>query len=62
MRVQAGKTAEVRQRDRVISQIVPATPHSERPVLPNFAALRREILGDRVFPGADILLKERGRP
>jgi hypothetical protein len=30
-------------------------------VWPDFTALRREIIGDRTLPGADLLIEERGR-
>ena len=57
----AGRTVELRERDRVIARIVPeGTPPQSR-VWPDFAALRREIIGDRVLPGADLLIEERGR-
>jgi len=29
--------------------------------LPDFAARRENIFGDRVLPGADLLIEERGR-
>jgi antitoxin (DNA-binding transcriptional repressor) of toxin-antitoxin stability system len=59
--LRAGKTVELRERNRVIARIVPAAaprPSRERP---DFAALRRKIFGDRVLPGADLLIEERGR-
>ena len=59
--LRAGKTVELRERDRVIAQIVPEAPTSGRPELPDFAALRREIFGSRILPGADLLIEERGR-
>ena len=56
-----GKTVELRERDRVIAQIVPAALPPRHSELPDFAALRREILGNRILPGADLLIEERGR-
>ena len=56
-----GKTVELRERDRVIAQIVPEELPSRHRELPDFAALRREILGNRILPGADLLIEERGR-
>jgi hypothetical protein len=38
----------------------PATPSRPRKI-PDFAAMRREIIGDRVLPGADLVIQERGR-
>ena len=59
--LRAGKTVELRERDRVIAQIVPEALPPVRRELPDFAALRREILGNRILPGADLLIEERGR-
>lgn len=56
-----GKTVELRERDEVIARIVPAGAPSKPGDWPDFATLRKEILGDRVLPGADLLIEERGR-
>jgi len=29
--------------------------------MPDFAARRKKILGDRILPGADLVIAERGR-
>ncbi len=59
--LRAGKTVELRDRNRVIARIVPATaPRSPRQC-PDFAAMRQEIFGNRILPGADLLIEERGR-
>ena len=56
----AGKTVELRERDKVIGRIVPvALPKTRK--IPDFAAMRREIYGDRILPGADLLIEERER-
>jgi antitoxin (DNA-binding transcriptional repressor) of toxin-antitoxin stability system len=59
--LRAGKTVELRERDQVIARIVPES--SERPPVkwPDFEARRKKIFGDRVLPGADLLIEERGR-
>ena len=57
--LRAGKTVELRERDKVIARIVPA-PNQEGE-LPDFAARRKNIFGDRVLLGADLLIEERGR-
>jgi antitoxin (DNA-binding transcriptional repressor) of toxin-antitoxin stability system len=57
----AGKTVELRERNRVIARIVPHGRPRKQRAYPDFAGLRREILGRRVLPGADLLIKERGR-
>ena len=38
--------------------VIVATPPIARKI-PDFAAMRREILGDRILPGADLLIEER---
>lgn len=56
-----GNTVELRERDQVIAHIVPEK-QEEKPVQwPDFAARRKKIFGDRVLPGADIVIEERGR-
>ena len=55
-----GNTVELRERDRVIARIVPEK-QAESPEWPDFEARRKKIFGDRVLPGADLLIKERGR-
>jgi antitoxin (DNA-binding transcriptional repressor) of toxin-antitoxin stability system len=60
--LRAGKTVELRDRDRVIARIVPEKQEEERPVqYPDFAARAKRIFGDRVLPAVDVLIKERGR-
>jgi antitoxin (DNA-binding transcriptional repressor) of toxin-antitoxin stability system len=59
--LRAGKTVELRERDKVIAHIVPATDQEVTGELPDFAARRKNIFGDRVLPGADLLIEERGR-
>lgn len=59
--LRAGKTVELRDRNKVIARIVPAT-QPETPVkMPDFAARRKKLFGDRVLPGADLLIEDRGR-
>lgn len=59
--LRAGKTVELRERDRLIAHIVPETAQ-EKPVnYPDFAARRKKIFGNRVLPAVELLLKERGR-
>jgi antitoxin (DNA-binding transcriptional repressor) of toxin-antitoxin stability system len=59
--LRAGKTVELRERDKVIARIVPDGLPSPLGDWPDFAAMRKEILGDRVVPGSDLVIKERGR-
>jgi hypothetical protein len=59
--LRAGKTVELRERDRVIGRIVPETSGEPPKEWPDFGARARKILGDRVLPGADLLIEERRR-
>ena len=60
--LRAGSTVELRERDRVIARIVPAgEPAPPGAEWPDFAARRKKIFGDRILPGADLLITERGR-
>ncbi len=58
--LKAGVHIEVRERNLVLGDLVPRTP--PRPHLvewPDFEARARAMFGDRVFPGADLLIEER---
>jgi antitoxin (DNA-binding transcriptional repressor) of toxin-antitoxin stability system len=57
----AGKTVELRERDKVIARIVPQGSPSPPGNWPDFAALRKEIFGGRILPGSDLVIEERGR-
>jgi len=59
--LRAGNTVELKDRDRVIARIVPEKPDACPVQYPDFAARRRKIFGNRVLPGADLLIRERGR-
>lgn len=60
--LRAGKTIELRDRDKLIGKIVPENEEPKRPAKwPDFAARRKAMFGDRVLPGADLLIEERGR-
>jgi antitoxin (DNA-binding transcriptional repressor) of toxin-antitoxin stability system len=59
--LRSGKTVELRERDEVIARIVPAGSPPQPGDWPDFAATRKEILGDRVLPGSDFVIEERGR-
>lgn len=59
--LRAGKSVELKERDRVIGRIVPEK-QVETPVkYPDFAARRKKIFGDRVLSVVDDLIKDRGR-
>jgi len=59
--LQAGKTVELRERDRIIARIVPAQQSQQAISWPDFSVRRKNIFGDRVLPGSDLLIEERGR-
>jgi antitoxin (DNA-binding transcriptional repressor) of toxin-antitoxin stability system len=59
--LRAGKTVELRERDKLIARIVPER-QEEKPVkLPDFGARRKKIFGNRVLTIVDDLIKDRGR-
>lgn len=59
--LRAGKTVELRERDEVIARIVPEGTPLQTGDWPDFGAIRKEVLGDRVLPGSDVLFEDRGR-
>lgn len=59
--LRAGKTVELRDRDQVIARIVPQSAPRKRNPFPEIAALRKELFGSRILPGADLVTEERGR-
>ncbi len=59
--LRAGKTVELRERDRVIARIVPQASPTQPREWPDFTARMKKIFGDRVLPGADLVIRERGR-
>jgi antitoxin (DNA-binding transcriptional repressor) of toxin-antitoxin stability system len=59
--LKAGKTVELRERDRVIGRIVPERSPAKPVEWPDFEARAKKILGDRILPGADLLIEERER-
>ncbi len=59
--LRAGKTVELRERDEVIARIVPEGSSPPPRDWPDFAALRKEIFGERILPGADVVIEERRR-
>lgn len=56
-----GKTVELRERDKVIARIVPEKPAREPREWPDFGARTKRIFGDRILPGSELVIKERGR-
>ncbi len=59
--LRSGETVELRERNRVIARIVPDWA-DQRPVKwSDFAGRAKKLFGDRILPGADIVVEERGR-
>jgi antitoxin (DNA-binding transcriptional repressor) of toxin-antitoxin stability system len=59
--LRAGKTVELRERDRLIAHILPAGPPAEPREWPDFAARLKKLFGDRVLPNAVIEERDRAR-
>ena len=59
--LRAGKTVELRERHRLIARIIPEESSPQPKDWPDFAALRKEIFGERILPGAELVIEERGR-
>ena len=59
--LKAGKTVELRDRDRVIGRIVPDRPNEAPVEWPDFAARTKAIFGDKVLPAVETVVNERGR-
>jgi len=59
--LRAGKTVELRERDKVIARIVPESVEEKPVKWPDFEARAKEIFGDRVLTVVDDLIKDRGR-
>ena len=60
--LRAGKTVELRERDKLIARIVPEKEGAKLAVeWPDFAARRKRIFGDRVLPIVEDLISDRSR-
>jgi hypothetical protein len=58
--LKAGQTVELRERNQILGRIVPDVSPSSQPVeWPDFEARARKNFGNRVLPGADLLIEER---
>lgn len=57
--LKAGKTVELRERDQKLATIIPESRPRGPVKLPDAAARRKRILGDRVIPAVEILIQER---
>jgi uncharacterized protein YcaQ len=57
--LRAGKSVELRDRNRLIGRIVPETEAAPALKWPDFDAELKEIFGDRVLTPVDDLIKDR---
>jgi antitoxin (DNA-binding transcriptional repressor) of toxin-antitoxin stability system len=57
--LRAGKTVELRERETLIARIVPESRKKASAPWPDFEAIAKEIMGDRVLP--NVILEDRGR-
>jgi antitoxin (DNA-binding transcriptional repressor) of toxin-antitoxin stability system len=57
--LRAGKTVELRERDKLIARIVPEKVEDKPVKWPDFEARAKAIFGDRVLP--NLVLEDRGR-
>jgi hypothetical protein len=57
--LRAGQVVELRERNELLGEIVPASPKITRKQWPDFAARLKADFGDRVVPAVDILLEDR---
>ncbi|HWZ44863.1 MAG TPA: hypothetical protein VNW97_15415 [Candidatus Saccharimonadales bacterium] len=59
--LRAGKTVELREREQIIGRIIPESAPAVARKWPDFAARTKKIFGKQTLPGADLVIKERGR-
>ena len=59
--LRAGKSVELRDRNRVIGRIVPEPAKQEPKEWPDFEGQMKEIFGDRVLNAVDDFLADRDR-
>lgn len=57
--LRAGKSVELRDRNRLIGRIVPEVEKAREVEWPDFEARMRETFGDRVFNVVDDMIKDR---
>jgi antitoxin (DNA-binding transcriptional repressor) of toxin-antitoxin stability system len=57
--LEAGEVVELRKRNSVVARIVPESQKIQPVEWPDFEARLRRNFGDRILPGADLLIEER---
>lgn len=59
--LRAGESIEIRQRNEVIGRILPEKKRANKKDWPDFEARAKQLFGDRILPGADLVIEDRGR-
>ena len=59
--LRAGESIEIRDRNEVIGRILPERNKAKVKDWPDFEARANKLFGDRILPGADLVIEERGR-
>jgi len=59
--LRAGESIEIRDRSEVIGRILPEKKMAPDEDLPDFAARRKKIFGDRILPVVEDFLEDRHR-
>jgi hypothetical protein len=59
--LRAGLTVDLLERDRVIGHIIPESQPEPQSQPPEFLARQKRLFGKKKFPGANIVIQERGR-
>jgi antitoxin (DNA-binding transcriptional repressor) of toxin-antitoxin stability system len=57
--LEAGEVVELKRRNSVVARIVPESPKLKQVEWPDFEARLKRNYGDRILPGADLLIEER---
>ena len=59
--LRAGKTIELCDRNKRVGRIVPDQEEQAPAKWPDFEARAKKVFGNRILPGADLVIEERGR-
>ncbi len=59
--LKAGKSIRLQDRNQMVGRIVPEKKKADEKDWPDFEARAKKLFGDRILPGADLVIEERGR-
>ncbi len=59
--LKAGKSIRLQDRNQMVGRIVPEKKKADKKDWPDFEARAKKVFGDRILPGADLVIEERGR-